>query len=350
MAIIRGGGINAAQGWKVILIAMALLWAATVWWSEKRPEWRPIFWTAIGTVAGFIIHPYFPNNLRPFREHLLTKAAEPSLQAGAGSEWYAMPSWQLVTSSFVALSAMVAGYLAFGYLLGRNGRDRVQRPLFLLVLATLLLLVTARSKRFTEYWPPCAVLFAAFSLQAIGEVAGQPERKDQLSAQPTSAWKPARWQAAVILCALTAALAYQLWQARSLIALPTVPDQYRAGAQWLLDHVPRGATIFNASWDDFPKLFYYDDQHAYATGLDPMYLSNHNPELGRLYDRVISGRQGHPGEHIRQAFAADYVFVTPSTPRSFYTSAMLSGEFTKVYEDSQCMILKVRDTDPGNME
>jgi len=43
----------------VILIAMALLWTATVWWSEKRPEWRPIFWTAIGTVAGRYISPAF---------------------------------------------------------------------------------------------------------------------------------------------------------------------------------------------------------------------------------------------------------------------------------------------------
>jgi hypothetical protein len=334
----------------VILIAMALLWTATVWWSEKRIEWRPILWTAIGSLAGFILHPYFPNNLRLFREHLLAKAAEASLQPGAGSEWYAMPSWQLVTSSFVALTAMVVGYIAFGYLLGRNGRDRVQRPLFLLALATMLLLATARSKRFTEYWPPCAVLFAAFSLQAAGDVADQGEEKNKPSARRTSAWKPANWRAAVIFFAFGAALVYQVWQARSLIALPTVPDQYRAGAQWLLDHVPRGATIFNASWDDFPKLFYYDDQHAYVTGLDPMYLSDHNPELGRLYDRLISGRQGHPGEHIRQAFAADYVFVTPSTPRSFYTSAMLSGEFTKVYEDSQCMILKVRDADSGNME
>jgi hypothetical protein len=331
----------------VILIVMALFWTATLWWSEKRVEWRPMLWTAIGTVAGFILHPYFPNNLRLFHEHLLAKATEPSLPSGAGSEWYAMPSWQLVTSSFVALAAMVVGYLAFGYLLGRDGRDRAQRPLFLLALATLLLLVTARSKRFAEYWPPCAVLFAAFSLQAVGEVASRSEEKKQASAQATPAWKLATWQAAVIICALISALAYQLWQARSLIALPTSPDQYRAGAQWLLDHVPRDATIFNASWDDFPKLFYYDDQHAYVTGLDPMYLSDHNPELGHLYDRLVSGRQGHPGEHIRQAFAADYVFVTPSTPRSFYTSAMLSGGFTKVYEDSQCMILKVREMDSG---
>jgi hypothetical protein len=332
----------------VILIAMALLWTATVWWSETRLEWRPVLWTATGTVAGFVFHPYFPNNLRLFREHLLAKAVEPSLASGAGSEWYAMSSWQLVTSSFVGLSAMAVGYLAFGFLLGRNGRNRPQRPLFLLALATLLLLITARSKRFTEYWPPCAILFAAFSLQAVGDVAGHGEEKNQPSAPPIAGWKPAKWQTAVVICALSGALTYEVWQAHALIGVPTVPDQYRAGAQWLIDHVPHGATIFNSSWDDFPKLFFYADQHAYVTGLDPMYLSDHNPELGRLYDRLVSGRQSHPGEHIRQAFAAEYVFVTPSTPRSFYTSAMLSGEFTKVYEDSQCIILKVRDTDPQN--
>jgi hypothetical protein len=221
----------------------------------------------------------------------------------------------------------------------------------------MLLVITARSKRFTEYWPPCAVLFAAFSLQAAGDAAspsqreeGRREEKNQALAQPASAWNPATWQTAVIICALTGALAYQVWQARSLIALPTVPDQYRAGTQWLLDHVPHGAIIFNASWDDFPKLFYYDDQHAYVTGLDPMYLFDHNPELGRIYDRLVSGKQGHPGEHMRHAFAADYVFVTPSTPRSFYVSATLSGEFTKVYEDSQCIILKVRETDSGDTD
>jgi hypothetical protein len=338
----------------VILIAMALLWTATAWWTEKRLEWRPILWTAMGTVAGFILHPYFPNNLRLFGEHLLAKAAPLSLQSAAGSEWQALPSWELVASSFVALAAMLAGYLAFGFLLGRNLPARAQRPLFLLLLATLLLLVTARSKRFTEYWPPCAVLFAAFTLQeaedASGSSSGEQREKKKDSAQPGSDWKPQKWQSALGICALTAALAYQIWQARNLIGLPTVPDQYRAGTQWLLDHVPRGATIFNASWDDFPKLFYYDDEHAYVAGLDPMYLSDHNPELGRLYDRLVSGKQGHPGQHIHQSFAADYVFVTPSTPRAFYTSAMLSGEFTKVYEDAQCIVLKIRDADSGNAE
>jgi Skp family chaperone for outer membrane proteins len=58
---------------------------------------------------------------------------------------------------------MFVGYVAF------NMRDRraSARPLFFLVFSTMLLLMTAYSKRFVEYFPPFAVLFAAFTLQTL---------------------------------------------------------------------------------------------------------------------------------------------------------------------------------------
>jgi len=34
-----------------------------------------------------------------------------------------------------------------------------------LIFSTALMLMTARSRRFAEYWPPFAILFAAFTLQ-----------------------------------------------------------------------------------------------------------------------------------------------------------------------------------------
>jgi hypothetical protein len=46
------------------------------------------------------------------------------------------------------------------------------------------------------------------------------------------------------------------------------------------------------------------------------------------------------------AIGADYVFVNPTTERNFYVAAMLSNQFTKVYEDPHCAILKVRDLTP----
>ena len=55
---------------------------------------------------------------------------------------------------------MLIGYLTFD----AGDRKRAERPLYFLILSTLLMLMTARWKRFAEYFPPFAILFAAFAL------------------------------------------------------------------------------------------------------------------------------------------------------------------------------------------
>jgi hypothetical protein len=314
----------------VILAAMALIWAELAW-LEKAFEWRPLLWTFAGIIAGFVIHPYFPHNISLFVEHVTDKGTQ--LAQGVGMEWYSLSSWLLLRSSFVAFAAMVLGCIVFGFLVATGNRGKLRRPLFFLLLATLLLVLTARSKRFTEYWPPMAILFAAFTMQAVWET--------QVPARRQS---PRRLPVLMVAVLLAVALGYEVVQAKELVGAPVDPDQYRAGAQWLLKNVPAGQIIFNVAWDDFPKLFYYDNIHSYVAGLDPQYLSDQNPELGRIYERIAAGQQDHPGVHIRKDFGAQYVFLSASVPRNFYVTAMLSGEFEKVYQDSQCTILKVRDS------
>src|SRR5260370_10674622 len=62
---------------------------------------------------------------------------------------------------YVALVAMLIGYLSFD----ASDRKRSRRPMYFLILSTLLLLMIARWKRFAEYFPPFAILFAAFTLE-----------------------------------------------------------------------------------------------------------------------------------------------------------------------------------------
>ena len=149
-----------------LLLAAALFWTLAVWWHEERFVWQPLAFTAAGIVAGLIINPYFPHNLTLFFEHLLTKTG--GFAVAVGNEWYPYETWDLLQNSFVALLAMFAGYVAF------DGTNRKGSPkiLFFLLFSTLLLVASLRSRRFVEYWPPFAVLFAAFSLQPLLAGAG----------------------------------------------------------------------------------------------------------------------------------------------------------------------------------
>ncbi|HXQ74364.1 MAG TPA: hypothetical protein VN844_27915, partial [Pyrinomonadaceae bacterium] len=100
--------------------------------------------------------------------------------------------------------------------------------------------------------------------------------------------------------------------------------------------------IFNTDWDDFPRLFYFDETHYYVSGLDPSYLFDKNPKLSQLYERITLGQEADPGPLIRDRFGARYVF-SDMEHDDFFQHARESGWFDIVYEDPECTILYIRD-------
>ena len=147
----------------VLLPIATIVWVSVNFWSGQKFEWRPILWVALGTIAGFIINPYFPKNAVLFAEHAVMKLNPAGFSTPVGQEWYPYESWYFLGSCFVAFVAMVTGYIAFD----GSEKKRAVRPLFFLIISTLLLVINANWRRFVEYWPPFAVLFAAFSLQPV---------------------------------------------------------------------------------------------------------------------------------------------------------------------------------------
>jgi hypothetical protein len=349
----------------VMLGVLAVIWVAVLWWSERRIEWRPLIWTGIGMVVGFIVNPYFPHNVSLFLEHLGAKAGSASMPAGVGFEWYPLPTWEFLNMAVVACLAMAVGYVAFGYLLSasRSEKSQLQRPLLLLVFSSFLLVITLRSIRFIEYWPPFAVLFAAFTLQAVwdnrtGLLVGQGENLDSVPAEPEPVGRP-RVLARVLFISLIVILLgadsfYNLNAARLRITDVTRgPNYYQAGAAWLLANVPPGSLIFDVNWGDFPKLFFYDTIHSYVGGLDAIYLRDKHPEWARLDDRLSSGQEQDPAAAIRSLFAVanpgalSYLFAgnSPAPPRPEWFRYMVRlGKVKTVYEDKECTILQVLDS------
>lgn len=340
----------------VLLILAAVIWMAVVGWTEHRVEWRPMMWVALGTVAGLVINPYFPHNLQLLFEHLKIKLTPGEFDTKVGAEWYPYDSWEFLRNSVVACIAMLAGYIAFE----PGDRKRATYPLFFLVFSTALMLMTARWKRIAEYWPPFAVMFAAFSIQpwiagtrgslttlptdVLEELQPFLDRETGFTSDPD---KSLGFLIKVIVLStvtvcLGAAVFFNVWGTVKEIGSTEPPDHYEAGASWLRMNVPAGELVFNTDWDDFPRLFYYDDTHNYVSGLDPGYLFDKNPDLSRLYDRITLGQEDDPGPLIKDRFGARYVF-SDNEHHDFFDKARASGWFDIVYEDTQCTIMRIRD-------
>lgn len=339
-----------------LLIFAALGWIAVIGWLERRFEWRPLVWIIPGIVAGLVINPYFPQNLYLMYEHARIKLTLEGFTTKVGGEWYPYDTWEFLGNSLVACVSMVAGYIA----LEPGERKRGHYPLFFAILATGLLIMIAKWRRIAEYWPPFAVMFAAFSLQPWIEGARSSLTRlptdimeelepflDRDAIAETSAADSVKDLIKTIMVAfvtvlLGIALFFNLRAARKEIGQSEPHDYYRRGADWLRMHVPAGHVIFNTDWDDFPRLFYYDSEHYYVSGLDPSYLYEKNPNLSRLYEQITLGKEEDPGPLIRDRFGATYVF-SDNGHDEFFANARASGWFDIVYEDEECTIMRIRD-------
>ena len=340
----------------VLLGVAVAIWTGVIGWTEGRFEWRPLAYVVAGCVLGLVINPYFPHNLYLFWEHARVKITPAEFTTKVGQEWYPYDTWQFLINCFVALVAMVVGYLAFD----SSDRKRSKKPLYFLVLATVLLLMNLRWKRFAEYFPPFAILFSAFAVEQLWRGRAvftrlpeavledlQPFLDRQAPSMLAKEHKQDEiWRTLKIgLAALALVIVFFVnvyWTSHD-INESEPRDYYAQGAAWMRANIPPGQIVFNTDWDDFPRLFYFDSSHAYVSGLDPTYLYDRNAELSKLYDKITVGEEEDPGPLIRDRFGSRWVFTDNKDHVSFIDNALQSGWFDRVYEDEDCSVFRIRD-------
>lgn len=345
-----------------LLWIAALIWTVIILWNERRFEWRPLAYTTGGLVLGNLINPYFPHNLMLFFEHFLEKFKVGSdFVVSVGGEWYPYNGMELLTNFPVALAAMLIGYILF---MPKNGK-LPEKATFFLMFVTILLAAQFRSKRFAEYFPPFAILFVAFSWQAFtansrDELPDDVRRElepflDVTKPSAAEAWWVAFKRALVwtLGIVLFGAFLFNMvgFHYLGIDQNGLVSDirgneentRYQRAMEWAVANIPAGERIFNCNWDDFPKLFFYDQKHSYAYGLDPNYLYSQNPDLYKDLMDITGGKVDDPAPIIRDKFGANYIFADAKENDDMIIKALDSGWVDKVYEDEEARILKIRD-------
>ena len=345
-----------------LLFIAAAIWTIIIAWNERRFEWRPVVYAGAGLILGNVINPYFPHNLGLFTEHLVEKFRIGSdFAVSVGGEWYPYNGMELLTNFPVALLAMLIGYILF---MPRNGK-LPEKATFFLMFVSILLAAQFRSKRFAEYFPPFAILFAAFSWQAFTTkpAVELPEhfKRDiepyldvaKLNRREVF-WSNVRTAAALTIGLLL--LGFFFYNMRGLHSfgyneaglIETIKDnedndKYDRAMAWAKKNIPPGERIFNCNWDDFPKLFFYDQTHSYVYGLDPNYLYSKDPDLYKTLIDITNAKPDDPAPLIREKFGARYVFADAKENTDLIAKLLDSGWAEMAYEDDEARLVKIRD-------
>lgn len=339
-----------------LLLFAAFFWTLIIAWNERRLEWRPLAYTFGGLILGNIINPYFPQNLYLFWEHFATKLKVGSdFSVPVGGEWYPYTGQELLMNFPIALIAMLIGYILFA---PKNGK-LPEKATFFLMFVTVLLVSQFRSKRFAEYFPPFAVLFAAFSWRDFyapisGYFNGEPASATETINKSRGAGEIFKQAAVwVIGIFLVLWLFYNLngvkvgsFDEQGLLStLKGNEDnnKYKRATDWAKANIPEGELIFNCNWDDFPKLFYFDTKHNYVYGLDPNYLYSKNPELSKLIPDITGGKIDEIAPIIRDKFGSRWIFNDAKENVDMVAKCLESGWCEMAYQDDEAMYLKIRD-------
>jgi asparagine N-glycosylation enzyme membrane subunit Stt3 len=246
-----------------------------------------------------------------------------------GNEWSPYRTWTLVENSGAALAAFVLGVMALGWREKRMDKS----VLTTLTLAVLFGYMLFQSRRFVEYFPPFALIFAA------------------LSAAPVlNEWKESVWWGKrpylnpllplFMLIILAWPLTTSLNDARDLLANSKPADQYAEAALWLRANTEPDAMVFQTDWDDFTRLFFYNTEAIYTAGLDPTYLELYDADLYDVWVDITKGRVEKPSQIIRERFGGQYIF-SDLKHDDFIEEAEADPQIEELYRDEYAVIYAV---------
>lgn len=325
-----------------LMPALAFLYCVAVFIIEHKVDIKPILYSSIGVVAGLIINPYFPDNLVFTYHHFLPKLLD-ATSVRVGNEWYPYETETLLNNSLLALILFVSA--TFG--IGLTNRKMDVRTAASFLMALLFGFMLFKSRRFIEYFPPFALIFAAFAWSPVFRKEYQLLTWSSILNNKFGSSYPkiAKFlQTNVPLLILTICLIFGITQTipatQSQIAKSKPYNLYQGASIWLQENTSAGERIFHTDWDDFPRLFFYNTHNTYLIGLDPTYMQFYDEELYQTWIHITRGEVEEPSKIILEKFSANYVH-TDLNHQDFLQQAEKDKNLIEVYRDQQAVIFQI---------
>jgi hypothetical protein len=206
-----------------------------------------------------------------------------------------------------------------------------------LFVALLFGLMLFQARRFVEYFPPFALIFAAFAWSPLLDSNAVPARSASQGFMPlVQSYLPVTLLSLVVVLSI----AWSIPPARQAIGNSKPYGLYANASAWLERNTPAGSRVFQTDWDDFPRLFYYNTHNTYLVGLDPTYLQLYDAELYDLWVEITQGDVKNPSQIIATTFGSRYVH-TDLHHGDFLQVAADDPGLKEVYRDDLAVIFEV---------
>jgi hypothetical protein len=257
--------------WLVALVlAVTTVTAAIV---EKKSEWKPVAAVASGALLGLLARP----NPLGAAQLLYIQVVEQFLvkQSGLTLVWGRenLPlSLAALVQNFIPFMFLwvLAILLMARFIAGRKSAQSPDRQTFLwssLALSLIFFLLTMFvGRRSYNLWVEFGVIFIAGVYTYIGSLHAQIHIRN------------------AGICVIVGVFIFVASDStsKSIVSIPAAappPDMLKDTALWLKENSQPGDIVFNATWNNFSPLFYWNQHNRYVGGLDPIFQYAYDRKL-----------------------------------------------------------------------
>lgn len=321
--------------WSTLLILG--VWAAVKLFKEKSFGWRVILFSLGGLILGWLAR---PNPLGAAKlayvqivELMLVKNR--GIPLNFGLELYPL-GWQAL---YLFLPFTLLWLLAIYIFFKQPQKSLILWSSFSLSAIFFLMTVFVAQRSFV-FWTAFGVIF----ISASWRIALARERKAAILAG-----------AAVLALFMAGQSLYQ--NDRFLKTADWSPERFRGAGEWLKNNSRAGDIVFNASWDYFPELFFWNRKNYYVGGMDPIFQYAYDP---KLYWEAYYLETGKTAEWtcpatscdsktiedtyavLKNNFKARYVVLSKSETPAFYNYLAASKNYSLKNEDKSSAVFELR--------
>jgi hypothetical protein len=265
---------------------------------------RNIWAAALGTLAGCVIHPNFPDNLLSL--HLNFFLVPLYAARGMGIDFGDELSTASANSVFIDNFAV---FLSFIFIVWVSFWSRTKVSVATLIWWACTLVYLALSFSGNRYWYTANVLFFIFFASYV---------KDWIQARE---WRlvAVRIRAAIITCSFFVVIFLPTTLKNlnnEIMHNVTINTGYQDAAYWMNKNIPPGETVYHAYWFDSPYFICLNPKNDYINVLDPIYMWYRYPKKYRLYVDLANGKIEKPYEVLRQIFKVRFGYCRKDTALS----------------------------------
>lgn len=285
------------QGFPLVLVVAMLYLGIRAMLGEARFQSQLLSPIIGGMLAGLILSPFFPNNLRFLHFELVQQILLKPKELALGAEWEPISS-----SRFFGASVMAILFLFGSEVFATVARAKSDARLVLVrSLAVLLLLGALLSARLIDYFIPLALLASAMTVSRGLDELGEARLGFRVASGIS-----------LFLCLPLAALnVKEALRITGSISKELAVDDYEKAASWLKQNTHDGEVVVS-QWDDFPMLFFYNRKNYYLWGLNAAYGYGYDPRIYTVVTLLFEGRVRDPESFLPQV-NANYLLVGRTT-------------------------------------